>query len=115
MLTVPQHPWLWSPADDAARHQRRYTRATMMALLAHAGLEPIRVTSFVSLLLPLMAAARIKASHRGSDFDFRDEFRIPPAVDRLCEKVLVAELALLRRGVSLPLGGSLLAVARRPA
>src|SRR5262249_55958885 len=29
IIAVPQHPCLWSPADDAARHQRRYVRGEL--------------------------------------------------------------------------------------
>lgn len=27
IIAVPQHPWLWSEADDVAHHARRYSRA----------------------------------------------------------------------------------------
>lgn len=112
MITVPQHPWLWSSVDDAARHQRRYTRSELVAKLRTAGLTPVRVTSFMSLLLPVMAAARKRASS-AADYDFRQEFALPAALDRTLEAVVSVERRLLRAGVSFPAGGSLLAVARR--
>jgi len=31
IVTVPQHPWLWSPFDDAAHHCRRYRRGELEA------------------------------------------------------------------------------------
>ena len=78
VLTVPQHRWLWSEADDWARHARRYTRREMLALLQRSGFEPRRVTSFVSLLLPLMAAARMRGiARRGKPFDPWAEFQLP--------------------------------------
>ena len=64
ILTVPQHPFLWSAADEYAGHVRRY-RAAKSSKVAAAGFRPVLVTSFVSLLLPLMWAAR--ARHRRVD------------------------------------------------
>ncbi len=42
--TVPAGPAQWSPWDDWAGHLRRYTRSTLEALLAGAGLEGRAVT-----------------------------------------------------------------------
>ena len=46
LITVPQHRWLWSEADEYAHHQRRYTRGTLTRVVRHAGFDIIRVTSF---------------------------------------------------------------------
>ena len=61
MLTVPQHPFLWSRTDEHARHKRRYTRGEMIDKVRRAGFEIARATSFVSLLLPAMALSRAAA------------------------------------------------------
>jgi SAM-dependent methyltransferase len=110
LLTVPQHPWLWSGADAGARHERRYRRSELVERVVRAGLVPLRVTSFVSSLLPLMALARLAPQRR------RDPLAglvVPAPLSRLFEWLLGAELALIRRGVSLPAGGSLLVLAQR--
>jgi SAM-dependent methyltransferase len=112
VLTVPQHPWLWSEADAYAQHERRYTRRELVAKLHRAGFRIDRCTSFVTLLMPLMIASRVR-ERTGASFDPLSEFRIPRALDRAFDAVARAEQALLARGVSLPVGGSLLAVARR--
>jgi SAM-dependent methyltransferase len=52
LLTVPQHPALWSPQDVLAEHVRRYTAAGVRSKLTAAGLEIVRMTSFTTLLLP---------------------------------------------------------------
>jgi SAM-dependent methyltransferase len=114
LVTVPQHPWLWSGADDAAAHKRRYTRSLLSERLAAAGFELLRLTSFVSLLLPAMAARR-RPPGDGESYDFADEFRIPPKLNRMLESVMTAERTLIRGGVSFPAGGSLLAVGRKAA
>ncbi len=114
IITVPQHGWLWSAEDEAGDHRRRYSRSELVEKLTRAGLSIERVTSFVSLLLPVMAASRF-LDHTGSrDVDWLRELGLPRPLDAAFEATLVAELALIRAGFSLPAGGSLLAVARRP-
>ena len=111
LVTVPQHRWLWSEADTWARHARRYRRQELLARLDAAGFAVRRVTSFVSLALPLMAAARLRGRVRRAQFDPWVEFRLPAALDRLLERSAAIDRAVIRRGVSLPAGGSLLVAA----
>ena len=59
VLTVPQHPWLWSRTDDFAHHKRRYVRKELLDKVTRAGLRVDYVTSFVALLLPLMLVSRM--------------------------------------------------------
>jgi SAM-dependent methyltransferase len=113
LITAPQHPWLWSAADVFARHERRYRRSDLVRQVEEAGLRAIRVTSFVTLLLPLLAASRLRAGRASSTYEFEREFSLPRVLDRSLERMLVAELALIARGVSLPAGGSLLVVAEK--
>lgn len=114
ILTVPQHPYLWSTVDEFSLHQRRYTRRELVGKLQRAGLEVVRVTSFVTLLLPVVALSRRRNSGADpSSYDPRTEYRLPRALDRAFEAVMEAERTLIRLGVSLPVGSSLLAVARR--
>ena len=58
IVTVPQHRWLWSETDRYSGHQRRYGRRELAAKLERAGLRLRWASSFVTLLLPLMAASR---------------------------------------------------------
>jgi SAM-dependent methyltransferase len=113
LLTVPQHPWLWSSVDEFGHHVRRYRRRELVERVRRAGLQLVRATSFVSLMLPLVLVSR--ARQRGKPIDPRAEFEIDPRVDRLLERMLAAERRMIRSGVSLPAGSSLLVVARRPA
>ena len=53
IIAVPQHPWLWSRADDIAYHQRRYRRGELEAKLLRNGFEVLFSSSFTALLLPL--------------------------------------------------------------
>jgi SAM-dependent methyltransferase len=113
LLTVPQHPRLWSAADDYAHHLRRYTRPRLVASLNRAGLETVRITSFVSALLPLMAASRVIERRSSRSYDPAAEHQRSAHLRRPLAAVMRAEAALIRRGVSFPAGGSLLAVAVR--
>ena len=112
LVTVPQHPRLWSIVDEYSRHVRRYTRAELLAKVRGAGFEVLRWTSFVTLLLPLLAVSRRRL--RGQQaFDPLTEYRNPPFVDSALGWVLAAERSLIRAGMRLPVGGSLLVVARQ--
>lgn len=112
LITVPQHRWLWSPIDDASMHCRRYTRGELKSKVEAAGFTTERVTSFVSLLLPVMAAARFVDRFRDREVNAELEIRGP--LNSAMRRVLAAEVALIRRGVSFPAGGSLLLIARKP-
>jgi SAM-dependent methyltransferase len=114
MLTVPQHPFLWSAADECAYHKRRYTRRELISKILESGFELVRITSFVSFLLPVMMLSRLRRQKLDSDFDKLAEFRIQPALNRILKEVLLVEQQLISTGISLPAGGSLLAIARRP-
>lgn len=113
MITVPQHRWLWGVADDFALHRRRYTRPGLLGRMARAGLEHVWATSFVSLLVPAMALARLRP-HPLSAYDPVHELRPGRTLNRVLEGVLRVEQAIIERGRSLPVGGSLVAIARRP-
>lgn len=110
IVTVPQHPALWSPIDDYSRHRRRYTRIEMLAKLKRAGFEVARCTSFVTVLLPVMHLSR--QWNRGA-VDPHAEFRLPRIFNWCFSRLLDVERFLIRCGGSLPVGGSLLVVTRR--
>ena len=111
MVTVPQHRWLWSPVDDYSGHHRRYRRAELVALARAAGLQVVLVTSFVSLLLPMMLLSRVL--NRGRAVDPRREFALGARANGVLMAIMRAELAMIRAGLSWPAGGSLLLVAKR--
>lgn len=113
ILTVPQHRWLWSATDAYACHERRYERRVMLDKLRAAGLRIDYATSFVSLLLPAMVLSRQRTDAAGEGHDPLAELRLSPAMNGLCSAVMGAEYGLLRCGMRLPLGGSLLVVATK--
>ncbi|MDD5212427.1 MAG: class I SAM-dependent methyltransferase [Sulfuricurvum sp.] len=112
LLTVPQHPLLWSGADDYWCHVRRYTVTEIHKKVECAGFKIVRTTSFVSLLLPGMLALRMSGRNK-SNFDGFDELRNNLIVNRLMEIVLGLERLLIQAGLSFPVGGSRLVLARK--
>lgn len=114
IITVPQHPWLWSAADDFAVHHRRYTARELHHKLRGAGFELVRSSSFVSLLLPAMAMSRLRQRRMDADYDPADEMRLPAWLNRFMAACLRFELGAMKLGLNLPVGGSRLVVARKP-
>jgi len=113
LLTVPQHSFLWSEFDARAGHERRYRAAELRGKVMDAGFDVVRMTSFVTLLLPLMLASRLAQRRPRRDYDPLGELRIAPWLNWTLEQALDFERLLIRAGIDFPVGGSLLVVARR--
>jgi SAM-dependent methyltransferase len=113
LVTVPAYPWLWGRHDDANHHQRRYTQTTLVAAGEGAGWVVERLTHFNALLLPAAAGYRLLERFMPERGDAPSELdRTPAWANRLLESFLGAEAQLLRRGVRIPFGLSLLAIFR---
>lgn len=113
MLTVPQHPWLWSSCDDHAQHERRYRRGELVEKVGRAGFRVLRVTSFVTFLLPVMAASRAWQRRQGRVVDPSREHSAAERLTAPLGAMLAFERLLIGRGVDLPAGGSLLLLATK--
>jgi SAM-dependent methyltransferase len=109
LLTVPQHPRLWSTADVLARHHRRYTKSELRQLVEAAGFQVAGCTSFNTLNLPLLAlrSSFLRATGRAP----RAVVPAAPA-NWLMERCMDADRLLIGAGFNLPAGGSLLLAAR---
>ncbi|HEY0781706.1 MAG TPA: class I SAM-dependent methyltransferase [Thermoanaerobaculia bacterium] len=121
-LTVPAWPTLWSYFDVAAHHQRRYRPRGLGGKLAAAGFAVEYLTPMMAGYFPLMYLRR-----RWADLSARlgratpaheravGDLEPPPLVNGLLSLLTRGEPALTGRGIRLPTGTSLLAVARKPA
>jgi len=123
VLTVPARPTLWSYADVASGHYRRYSVPNLAGALQAAGFRVLYLTEFMAPLYPLMRLGRALAAFRNrlrrAPRDemalAHDEFRVHPLVNAALSWLLAAERPLLRRRKRLPAGTSVLAVADVPA
>ena len=113
LVTVPQHRFLWSASDQYAMHQRRYSRAELREKVQSAGFQIERITSFNSLLLPLMIWSRMRR-RRDRDFQPWRELELSPALSKTLESILKLERMVITQGISFPAGGSLLLIGRKP-
>jgi SAM-dependent methyltransferase len=113
IMTVPQHAWLWSAADEQAHHQRRYSRGDLRTKLERHGFKVRYCTSFVFALLPAMYLSRRRKPATSGDAVDCTELSLPPVLDRVMELAMRLDELLIAAGASLPAGGSLLMVAER--
>lgn len=110
LITVPQHLWLWSSADEQACHVRRYTRKELFSKLEVAHLHVVYASSFVSFLLPFMFFSRL---FRKKNEDILAEFNLPAWLNNILKFIMDIEFFLLRIGIRFPFGGSLICLAQK--
>lgn len=116
VVTVPAFAFLWSSHDVVNHHRRRYTRPQLRERLESAGFVVERISYFNTWLFPAAAAVRLVRSRRHSSEDevATDDFTLPaPWLNRLLLRLFASEGTMLRF-TSLPVGVSILALARRP-
>ncbi len=119
LLTVPAHQSLWSYFDEASRHCRRYSAEGIRQKLEDAGFEVEFLTQFMACIFPVVWSYRKLAGLRGNTNSARqlasEEFRLVPVLNGILAALLHLEAKWICRGHSLPLGTSLVVVARKAA
>ena len=108
LVTVPQHPFLWSGHDVANHHFRRYTKASFRAAIDTAGLKLDLLTSFNSILYPLAVVSRLASRVRGGE-ETSDDALPPPAINAAFRHIFGFERYLVGK-VPMPPGVSLAAI-----
>lgn len=96
---------------------RRYTREDLRAKLERAGLRVRRITYTNASLFPIMATVRALQRLRGLKPAEQNpgDFYVPPApVNALLSGALAVESIFIAAGMSMPVGSSLLCLARKP-
>jgi SAM-dependent methyltransferase len=120
LLTVPAHQSLWSYFDEAAHHCRRYSGDEIRRKLTEAGFEVEFQSQFMACIFPLVwflrkiSRLRPQSDFRDAKMLARDEFRLVPVINGILTAVLNLEAAWVTRSHMLPIGTSLLVIARRP-
>ena len=112
VLNLPAYQWLLSEHDLAVHNVRRYTAGGVRALLAAAGFTGILTSYWNTILFPLMVLKR-KLTWRREGKPTSDVVLMPAPVERLFSAIVAFEASLLRAGLKLPFGGSVLATAVR--
>ena len=112
IIAVPQHPWLWSSVDEKAHHQRRYSRRELEVKLRRCGFDIVFSTSFTALLLPLMAASRLKTRLGRAKKQPSIEFAIAPRINEILIAILRMEIRMTLAGFNWSAGGSRIVVGR---
>jgi SAM-dependent methyltransferase len=127
ILTVPAHMSLWSYFDEASHHCRRYDQAELARKLKAAGYKVEFMSQYMATIFPLVWVGRRLAAFtrrkvgNGEESARRTheltikELRITPIVNGALAWILEQEAHLIARRRKLPLGTSLLAVARTSA
>lgn len=109
LVNVPAHEWLWSGADELLGHVRRYNRPLLRAQLREAGFEPLWMSHVFSwLVLPVWLQRRL-VTDRQRQLGLEET---SPLVTGLAMVLTRLERLLVRR-VPLPIGTSVLCVARK--
>jgi SAM-dependent methyltransferase len=115
-LTVPAYAFLWSDEDVEAGHFRRYRLGQLRRLLERTGFVLELGSYFFSPLpLPILVtrALRSRLGVRRAQTSASHEQEHAGRGWAVLQRVLDLELAQLRKGRTLPVGSSSLAVARR--
>lgn len=114
ILNLPAYQWMLSRHDRAVHNTRRFSAGPVKALLARHGFVAIRTTYWNTLLFPLMALSRILSRFGARRGDAKsDVMEYPRWLDAIFSGALAVERWLLRLGLRLPFGGSLLVTAQK--
>ncbi|MFC1599183.1 class I SAM-dependent methyltransferase [Candidatus Omnitrophota bacterium] len=116
LLTVPALASLWSYFDEAVCHKRRYQQVDLVSKLKRQGFSIIKTTFFSMFLLPIFVLRRKfglgRFSRRQID-NVKDELSLKPILNILFLQLIRFE-NLLIPFCSLPIGASLLILAKKP-
>ena len=113
-ISVPQYMFMWSQEDDAACHKRRYTKKELTNKLVEAGFKVEFVSSYMFLLFPLMLFSRLIGNKKKKSNEEMTQALYPGKfLNSLLNSFAYLDYLLIKMGISLPYGGSLLVVARK--
>jgi SAM-dependent methyltransferase len=96
---------------------RRYSKRELRSKLTQGGFRVERITYTNASLFPVAAAVRMLQRLRGvkSEDQTNGDFYVPPApLNALFSGILTLESKLLAAGINMPVGSSLLCLARKP-
>ena len=117
IVTVPQHMFLWSKLDEIVKHKRRYSRRELVTKLQENGFDITYATSFLFILFPLMLISRMfDKGHGQSQSDevaLEKRVKFSNVLNWIFDRLMRIDEVLIRWGISLPFGGTLVVVAKK--
>lgn len=109
VLNLPAYQWMHSIHDERVHNARRFTRSEVIGLLRAAGFTNIKASYWNTALFPLMLIRRkLLPTSDKSDVQL-----YPAPIEAIFRGILTFERALMRVGLSLPFGGSIIAAATK--
>ena len=113
IITVPAHRFLWSEHDEALAHRRRYSARELRRLLEEVGAEVVKLSPVVVVAFgPILVFRLLQRLRPKLPGEPRTDLRVlKPWLNNLLIGALKLENWLLRY-INLPVGTSLVAVAR---
>lgn len=118
VLTVPAHPHLWSSFDEASHHFRRYALRDLRACLVDSGYQVEYATLYMLSLFPLIwFRRRLATLPRQTCEDHQldavaSDLAVLPVINEFLAWLLTRESWWIARRCHLPVGTSVLAIAR---
>ena len=112
IMNLPAYRWMLSRHDAAVYNVRRYTCRSAAQLLRDAGFRVLYASYWNIVLFPLMVVARKLLPSRNAASDVRS-YAAP--MEALGRAATALERFFLQVGWRFPFGGSLIAVAGKPA
>lgn len=115
MLSVPAHGYLWGPQDEISEHKRRYAAREIRRRVKGAGFRVRRLSYFNTLLFPIIAFVRVFRLHRLRSGGLKSDCSLtkPGPMNSLLARLFGMEARVVK-WVDLPIGVSLLGLARKP-
>lgn len=114
VLTLPAHQALWSEHDEALSHRRRYSARQLRRMLEENGTTVVKLSPVVTVAFaPILFFRLLQRLRRRRPDEPKTDLRVLP---RPLNNLLVGALKLenrLLRSLNLPVGTSLVAVARK--
>jgi SAM-dependent methyltransferase len=117
IVNVAAMPMLTGDHSILGGEVRRYTRRELRSSLEQVGFRVSRITHTNAFLFPIMVAVRMGQRLRGLKTGEQNpgDFYLPPAsVNALLSGALAVESTLVAAGINMPVGSSLLCLARKP-
>jgi len=113
LLRVPAHDWLRGEHDRLVHTRHRYSPSEVRAKLSSTGFTVTKLTWANSVLFPPAVAKRLMERFGPESADAEPDLWQPPAlVNAVLEEAIGVEALAIPKGVPLPFGLSVLAVAR---